>query len=192
MAGEDHELKRPTRPARELDMAAFAAALRRLLRHEAHVKVETLAAAAKMSNANVSRYLRGQAFPSWEFVHASVTVGLEQLNRNSDYITVDIRSELRYWQTAWTHTERIQHTPPPANTKPQPPPDNESITPPVDPESDKGNIEADKGWRRVRDAVFATAAGIAAAYTGTRLAMPKHGHTRHHLVLHPGPPNHHN
>ncbi|MGH3802304.1 MAG: helix-turn-helix domain-containing protein, partial [Pseudonocardiaceae bacterium] len=158
---EDHGRKRPTRPVPKPNAAQFTDALRRLLRHEARLKVETIAAATKMSNASVSRYVRGQLFPPSDFVDNAVTAALERLNGNSTYVTVDVHTELRYWQTAWVHAERTRHST--TNQQSRTPSDAEPAAPSAP--------LHENGWRKVWGAAVTIGSAIAAAYTSARIGV---------------------
>jgi transcriptional regulator with XRE-family HTH domain len=126
----------------------------RRLYEEANLTGRQLTAAANVSKSATSRYLRGQSLPPQRFVEALVTLGLERLNRNTDYVTVDIDAELRHWQRAWAHVEGTLY--PTSKAKP---------TADTKPEAESAPKSIRGSWRALRGAVWAVA-GVLSAFTG--------------------------
>jgi len=162
MAEHGKGRKQPPRPAAQPSWEEFAHAMRRLY-DEANLTGRQLTAAAQVSKSATSRYLRGQSFPPQRFVDALVTLGLERLNRNTDYVTVDIDAELRHWQTAWAYVERARHNQGSASpASPDTPPPSDTAAP-----TEPGTPPASGGWRAVPGAAVAIGSAIA-AFVGAR------------------------
>lgn len=167
MAEHGKGRKQPPRPAAQPSWEEFAYAMRRLY-EEANLTGRQLTPAARVSKASASRYLRGQSFPPQRFVNALVTLGLERLNRNTDYVTVNIDTELRHWQAAWAHVEGTLY--PTGKAKP---------TANTTPEAESAPKSIRGGWRALRGAVWAVAgvlsafAGALGAFAGARLGSDR-------------------
>jgi hypothetical protein len=84
----------PPRPSPDLDQLALAQALR-LLREWSGVKL----AALKLPPSTSSAKLRGDRFPTWEFVYTLTTTCLSRAG-------LDPARELPQWEKAWSHVER--------------------------------------------------------------------------------------